>query len=68
MNASLAYQKKMRQLLLIIKAEKLKTAKQIAMEKGCHINSIERLLRKLRKEGHRIIYDRTLKRYVLEED
>lgn len=62
------YRKRLQRLLFLIKHQQLHSAGQAAKLYDCHSGTIKRLIARLRLEGHPIVYDKRLKRYVLEED
>jgi len=52
-------------ILMLLKEERLFTVKKLAQKFKCSTKTIHRMLDELRAEGHVIIYNRPIKKYVL---
>ncbi|RYF25075.1 MAG: HTH domain-containing protein [Flavobacteriales bacterium] len=59
---------KLQKLLYLLQHKQLHTAAIAARQLGCHPSTVVKLLALLRKEGHQIKYDKSLKRYVSLDD
>lgn len=59
---------KLQKLLFMLQHKQVHTVAMVAKQIGCHPSTIEKILFRLRQEGHQITYDKSLKRYVLLEE
>jgi DNA-binding IclR family transcriptional regulator len=59
---------KLQKILSLLKHKQLHSAAACAKQLSCHPSTVVKLLCLLRKEGHLIIYDKSLKRYVSLDD
>ncbi|MGY3055241.1 DeoR/GlpR family transcriptional regulator of sugar metabolism [Pedobacter sp. UYEF25] len=58
---------RIQRLLKLIRQQRVGTVSTTSILFGCHPSTIERMIKRLRLEGHLIVYDRSLKRYQLTE-
>lgn len=62
------YLEKTNYLLEMCSKGRLISLEEAANKFGCATRTISRMLARLRRQGHPIHYDRTIKRFVLKED
>lgn len=65
---SVHYRNRLDRLHQLIRTQQMLDVPTMAKKLGYHKSTLERLLKRLRAEGHVIRYDTTLKRYVLKEE
>ena len=58
---------RIQRILKLLRQRRMGTVKATALLFACHPSTIERMLKRLRLEGHLIVYDRSLKRYRLKD-
>jgi DNA-binding transcriptional LysR family regulator len=68
MNAIVKYRQALDHLLFLLRHQQVGSLVPAAKRLNCSTRTLKHRIARLRREGHFIVYDRTLKRYVLREE
>lgn len=63
-----AYQQRLQQLLYLLRHKQAGTAAAITIKLNCSTRTVKNCINKLRQDGFKIEFDKSLKRYVLKEE
>lgn len=67
MNATHPYRQALDRLLALLRQQQVGSPKHTARQLGCSVRTLKYRIARLRREGHPIVYDKGLKRYVIRE-